>query len=146
MRDFRRKPQPEPPGIAANGASETARHYGNMRFAMFTVFTAILGALVGFVFSKTGAAFIHVCHQKQLVSAAGIALSIMFGLAEIRISQLVTFYQEASFRAGALPGPKHRDVWGWIVLLTMLLPYALSLTFWVMLASGHIAVAVVTGD
>lgn len=146
MRDFRNKSKPEPPGIHTTGASETARHYGNMRFAMFTVFTAILGALVGFVFSKAGSAFVHVCHQKHLISAAGIALSVMFGLAEIRISQLVTFYQEASFREGALPAPKHRYGWGWVVLITMLLPYALSLIFWVMLAVGHITVPVVTGD
>ncbi|OAI25082.1 MULTISPECIES: hypothetical protein [Methylomonas] len=146
MRDFRRNPKSEPTGTAGTGASETARHYGNMRFAMFTVFTAILGALVGFVFSKAGSAFVHLCHQKLLVTIAGIALSVMFGLAEIRISQLVTHYQEASFSAGVLQPPKYRLFWGWVVLITMLLPYALSLTFWIMLAMEYITIPIVSGD
>jgi len=88
-------------------AGETARHYGTMRFAMFTVFSAVLGALLAFAFSQGGSLFLAHAPYRVGLGVVGLVLSVLFLLAEYRISTLVTFYQEEAFTAGALaPSPE----------------------------------------
>jgi hypothetical protein len=120
--------------------AETAAHYGTMRFAMFTVFTAISGALIAFPFSAGSSAFLAVPLNKSLLCLAGMVLSFFFALAEYRISKLVTFYQQAAYASGALPRPDHHDGWKTIVLVTMLLPYLMAFLFWLMLADGTVTI------
>ncbi|WP_304032770.1 hypothetical protein [Methyloversatilis discipulorum] len=119
-------------------AGETARHYGTMRFAMFTVFSAVLGALLAFAFSQGGSLFLGHPPYRVGLGVVGLLLSVLFLLAEYRISTLVTFYQEEAFAAGALaPSPDH-DNWKDVVLVTMLAPYALSAVFWLLAIFGLI--------
>lgn len=119
-------------------AGETARHYGTMRFAMFTVFSAVLGALLAFAFSQGGSLFLAHAPYRVGLGVVGLVLSVLFLLAEYRISTLVTFYQEEAFTAGALaPSPDHDD-WKGVVLVTMLAPYALSAVFWLLTIFGLI--------
>lgn len=117
---------------------ETANHYGNMRFAMFTVFTAIVGALIAFPFSPDHQAFLQSCGSRYLLSFVGIVFSILFGLSQHRISQLVIFYQEAAFESGAIKKPNGHGCWKIIATLTMLSPYILSGVFWLLFAFGAI--------
>ncbi|WP_018413266.1 hypothetical protein [Methyloversatilis thermotolerans] len=118
--------------------SETARHYGTMRFAMFTVFTAVLGALMAFPFSHGGSAFVEHAGQRLLLAGGGFGLSMLFLLAEFRISTLVAFYQDAAVRAHGLTLPDDQDIWRDIVLLTMVAPYAMSAFFWLLIGFGAI--------
>lgn len=119
-------------------AGETARHYGTMRFAMFTVFSAVLGALLAFAFSQGGSLFLAHAPYRVGLSVAGLVLSVLFLLAEYRISTLVTFYQEEAVKAGALPASPGHDDWKGLVLVTMLAPYALSAVFWLLAIFGLI--------
>jgi hypothetical protein len=121
-------------------AGETARHYGNMRFTMFTVFTTIAGAFLAFPFTAAGSAFITVWHQKLLTCAAGVAISVLFGLSEYRISTLVTFYQEKAYGAASIVEPPKHKVWHVVVMVTMLMPAVITGVFWVLLSAGYIAV------
>lgn len=119
-------------------ASETARHYGTMRFAMFTVFTAVLGALMAFPFSQGGSAFIAQVGHRLLLAGGGFVLSMLFLLAEYRISTLVSFYQDAAVRAHGLTLPEDQGIWRDIVLFTMVAPYAMSAFFWLLVGFGAI--------
>jgi len=127
----------------ASTANENARHYGNMRFAMFTVFSAVCGALIAFPFSASGSLFLSLpgaAHHRTLLSLAGLALSFFFAAAEWRISYLVTFYQEAAFAENSLPKPVDHAFWKMMILITMLLPYVLSIAFWSLYLNGTITV------
>lgn len=117
---------------------ETAHHYGNMRFAMFTVFTAIVGALFVFLFSPDHSAFLKADIHKYLLCLVGFSLSLLFGLSQHRISFLVTFYQEAAFDDNKLKKPDRHECWKYIAQLTMLSPYIFSSLFWVLFACGVI--------
>lgn len=132
-----------------SASSEVARHYGNMRFAMFTVFSAVTGALIAFPFSAAGSAFLLVPdapHHKILLSLAGIVLSAFFTAAEWRISFLVSFYQEAAFNDRDFPEPDGHPNWKIVVTLTMILPYLLSLAFWVLYLGGCIVIPPVSPE
>jgi hypothetical protein len=122
-------------------AGETARHYGTMRFAMFTVFSAVLGALLSFAFSDAGARFLSIEMYRMGLSIAAFLLCVLFALAEYRISVLVSLYQEAAYKANALSEPPAHDYWKNVVLLTMVAPYLFAALFWVLLALGVIAIA-----
>lgn len=113
---------------------ETANHYGNMRFAMFTVFTAIIGALLMFPFSADHSAFLKVNFHKYLFSFVGFVLSLLFGLSQHRISSLVIFYQEAAFDDNKFKKPVGHECWKYIAQLTMLSPYMFSTLFWILFA------------
>jgi hypothetical protein len=115
-------------------AGETARHYGTMRFAMFTVFSAVLGALASFALSDAGSRFLVIKQNLVGLSVVGIVLSVLFALAEYRISKLVTLYQEAAYGAKALAEPPEHDCWKNVVMLTMVTPYIFSALFWALLA------------
>lgn len=124
-------------------STEVARHYGNMRFAMFTVFSAVTGALIAFPFSAAGSAFLSVAdapHHKVFLGLAGLALSCFFIAAEWRISYLVTFYQEAAFNARDFPKPEGHSGWKTVVAVTMILPYLLSAGFWMFYLGGSIVI------
>ena len=117
-------------------AVENARHYGTMRFAMFTVFAAVLGALASFGFSESGSRF--VAHKGRLLglSTIGFTLSVLFTLAEYRVSELVVLYQDAAYKAKALPEPPANDFWKRVVVVTMIAPYFFSAVFWVLVGFG----------
>ena len=117
-------------------AGENARHYGTMRFAMFTVFSAVLGALASFGFSESGSRF--VAHPVPLLCLCiiGFTLSVLFMLAEYRVSELVVLYQDAAYQAKALPEPPANDFWKSVVVVTMTAPYFFSAMFWVLVAFG----------
>lgn len=119
---------------------ETANHYGNMRFAMFTVFTAIVGALLAFPFSLDHHTFLQSNCNRYLLSFVGTAFSILFGLSQHRISHLVIFYQEAAFDSGTLKKPESHDCWKYLANFTMLSPYIFSGLFWVLFAFGVIKI------
>ncbi len=122
--------------------AEMARYYGNLRFAMFTVFTAIVGALVLMPFDKDRAALMLIEPQKCFFGVSGIVLSLGFLLAEIRISQLVSFYQEASFKNNVFLEPKGHKIWKILAPIIMVLPYLLSIIFWILFLSGYIALSI----
>lgn len=128
-------------------AYETSRHYGNMRFTMFTVFTAVVGALMAVPFTTGGSQFVHAALlHKQLLCAAGIVAGLFFGLSEFRISRLVIFYQEAAFGLGALAQPPGHKVWRRIVGFTMLIPSAITVAFWLLLAYDVVATPLIQGS
>ncbi|WP_081726744.1 hypothetical protein [Methylophilus sp. 5] len=115
---------------------EAANHYGNMRFAMFTVFTAIVGALIAFPFSSEHQTLLQNCGSRYLYSLVSIIFSVLFGLSQYRISQLVIFYQEAAFESDSLKKPDGHGCWKNIANLTMLSPYIFSALFWLLFAVG----------
>jgi hypothetical protein len=111
---------------------ETARHYGNLRFAMFTVFTAILGALLAVEMGKIGP-----LSQGRLVlgfRCASILLSFLFALAELRVTKLILFYQEQAdkkFRPRfRLPLPSRHAFWRFVIPAIMLAPFLLAFVYW----------------
>jgi len=113
---------------------ETANHYGNMRFAMFTVFTAISGALIAFPFATDHQIFLQSCTNRYLLSGAGLIFSLLFGLSQYRISQLVIFYQEVAFKSEVLKRPEGHNCWKFLANVTMLSPYMLAGIFWILFA------------
>jgi len=117
---------------------ETANHYGNMRFAMFTVFTVIVGALMAFPFSAEHKIFIDNERNRLFLSAVGFTLSVLFGLSQHRISCLVIFYQEAAFNETNFKKPDGHKCWKYIAQLTMLSPYFFSALFWLIFAFGGV--------
>lgn len=120
---------------------EMARHYGNLRFAMYTVFTTIVGALLLLALDKDRGALIVANPLRCLVSLSGIILSIGFILAEIRMSKLIIFYQKVSFEGNELSKPYGHDVWKYIIPGIMISPYVFSVVFWAMFLLGWIAVS-----
>lgn len=127
-------------------AKEVAMHYGNMRFAMFTVFSAVTGALIAFPFSEAGSVFVHVAaHHKILLGVAGLSLSIAFLAAEGRICYLVGFYQECAFDNEAFPAPNGHPFWAITVILIMTMPYILASFFWLFYLCGYIGIPITTG-
>lgn len=128
-------------GVAdASILARTAAHYGTMRFAMFTVFTAISGTLIAFPFSEGSGAFLQEPLHRSLLSAVGMTLSFFFAMAEYRVSQLVVFYQQAAHVNGQLPLQGEHDLWKHVVLITMLLPYLFAFLFWALYANGTVMV------
>jgi hypothetical protein len=118
-----------------------ALHYGNMRFAMFTVFTAVVGALLAFPFSDGGRAFLgQYPALRQPFGLCALVLSVLFTLAEMRISQLVTHYQENAFDGVEFPRPPGHDGWALVVMLTMIAPYVMSAMFWLAFVFGDLSV------
>ena len=114
--------------------AETARHYGNMRFAMFTVFTTITGALLSFAFSDSSNIFLSIPCQRIGIGIFGIILSVFFALAQQRISTLVVFYQEEAFGVNALAKPEGHSAWSFLASATMILPFIAAFIFWSLLA------------
>ncbi len=122
-------------------AAETAKHYGTIRFSMFTVFTTIAGALLLFPFTSGGSAFLHACGSQcclysGLLGSVGLITSVLFALAEYRISRLVVFYQEKAFDATLFPEPPWHKMWSWVVPLIMLSPPLVSVVFWLLFLFG----------
>lgn len=108
-----------------------ASHYGNMRFAMFTVFTAILGAMIAFPFSKEHSEAFQSGLLRHGLSITGGVFSVFFGISQQRISNLVIYYQEKAFSQKDLLPPNHKR-WACLASMTMLLPFIASLVFWIM--------------
>jgi hypothetical protein len=137
---------PAPGGLSADPdletarlAGETARHYGSMRFTMFTVFTTVAAALIAVPFTPGGSQFVHANEfQLEVLCIAGLATSVLFGLAEYRISYLVVFYQRAAYGRNALPKPCGHTIWSFVVGFIMLLPSILTAVFWLLLLTGRI--------
>lgn len=119
--------------------AEMARHYGNLRFAMFTVFTAILGALIFLSLDKDRAALMLLEPLRSLLSSAGVLMSVGFLLAEIRVSRLVTHYQDAAF-GSKLSKPDYHKLWSYLTLTIMSLPYLFSLIYWALYWTGCLQV------
>ena len=114
---------------------ETARHYSNLRFAMFTVFTAILGGLFAVELGVVGP-----IPDGGIVIGfriGAIILTTLFALGEWRVAMLVVFYQEEAKRfesksAGlSLPLPEshlwYKNCATWI----MLAPFIMAWLFWI---------------
>jgi hypothetical protein len=119
--------------------SNTARHYSALRFAMFTVFTTILAALVGLELRQYGSPPPVVSPPPSLVlffRIAALALAFLFGLLQWRVSDLIVFYQEESDKVGErsprlkLPLQPGHKKWKYIIRMTMLAPFFLALFFW----------------
>ncbi|NUZ07776.1 hypothetical protein HQN59_18595 [Schlegelella sp. ID0723] len=130
---------------ACKDSTEVARHYGNMRFAMFTVFSAVTGGLLAFPFSAAGSAFLWApgsARHQFLLGAAGLVLAVLFTAAEWRISQLVAFYQEAAFNKHDFPRPGGHRIWKGVIMVTMLAPYILSAIFWLLYLHGSLVIPV----
>lgn len=123
-------------------AAETARHYGAIRFSMFTVFSTIAGALLLFPFTAGGSAFLHSyspCElHARLLGIVGLLTSALFALAEYRISRLVVFYQEQAFDPALFPKPPGHDHWRWITPLIMLSPPLVCAIFWLLFLLGAV--------
>lgn len=121
--------------------TKVALHYGNMRFAMFTVFTAVIGALLAFPFSKGGREFLN--EYPTLLKPYGVCaliLSALFILAELRISQLVLFYQNRAFNEADFPKPTWHGLWSLIVMVTMIAPYVMSAFFWLVFILSDLSI------
>ena len=117
--------------ITTTDAITLTTHYGNMRFAMFTVFVAILGGLISFPFSEGGKAFLAA--YPTLVAPlciCGATLSVLFTLAELRISFLVTKYQNHLYALTNVAEPSAHIVWAVLASLTMVAPFVMSTLFW----------------
>jgi len=70
---------------------------------------------------------------------AALVLSVLFMLAEMRISQLVTFYQRHAFNDADFPRPSGHTLWAGVVLVTMIAPYVMSALFWLTFAFGDLS-------
>lgn len=117
--------------ITTTDAITLTTHYGNMRFAMFTVFAAILGGLISFPFSEGGKAFLAT--YPTLVAPlciCGVILSVLFTLAELRISFLVTKYQNRLYVLTDVEEPSAHIAWAILASLTMVVPFVMSTLFW----------------
>ena len=124
---------PSPALESAKLAGETARHDVVMHFAMFTVFTTVAAALIAVPFTIGGSLFVHENgFQRGLLCAAGIATSLLVGLAEYRISSLVVLYQRAAYARQALPAAGGHAGWSLVVGFVMLLPSLLTGVFWLL--------------
>lgn len=106
-------------------------HYGNMRFAMFTVFSAILGGLISFPFSEGGRLFFATYPQlRPPLGISGLVLSLLFTFAELRIAYLLFIYQSHLYAHSTLPKPKARIFWAFFASATMAAPLVISALFW----------------
>lgn len=121
--------------VSKDDSITLANHYGNMRFAMFTVFTAILGAMVAFPFASEHKVFMCSDSLRYLFSAVGVIFSIFFGFSQHRISYLVGYYQEKALTPKQLLPDDHKK-WKCIANTTMLLPFVTSFLFWLLFAYG----------
>ena len=113
-------------------ACETARHYGNMRFAFATFFTAILGALL----SAEWHASAKLSEQGLLDNFRWVAaaLAISFAVGEWRLARLIHFYHHDAFHKHGgrkLAEPSFNGVWGFIVPLIVSAPALVCFAFWV---------------
>jgi len=114
---------------------EMARYYGNLRFAMFTVFTAILGGLVAVELGEVGP--LPDGPKVFWFRLASVVLTSLFTLAEWRVADLVVFYQEEAARfAGQfevlrLPLPPRHFTWSWLARAIMIAPFVLAVLFWI---------------
>jgi polyferredoxin len=116
-----------------------ARHYSALRFATFTVFTTILAALVGLDLRPYVSPAPAVAPPHSLVQSfrvAALALALLFGLLQWRVTDLIVFYQEkannlAEQRSGLqLPVPPGHKIWKYVVRVTMIAPFVLAFVFW----------------
>ncbi len=108
---------------------EMARHYSNLRFAMFTIYVTILGVMIKFALDSkevTGSRFLSF-----LVAVAGIFLAGYFLQAERRVSTLVTFYQNKSEELGFFPLLKDHSAWVGKARKIQSLPFYLTILFWI---------------
>lgn len=106
-------------------------HYGNMRFAMFTVFSAILGGLISFPFSEGGRLFFAAYPQlRPPLGISGLVLSVLFIFAELRIAYLLFIYQSHLYKHSTLPKPRARFFWAFFASATMAAPLVISALFW----------------
>ena len=124
-------------------AVETAKHYGSMRFTMFTVFTTIAGAFLFFPFTEGGSAFLHRCGTECSFNAAllgwtGLFISALFVLAELRISWLVVIYQEKAFCPSLYPEPSGHKFWRLFIPFIMFMPAFICALFWALFLKGII--------
>ncbi len=119
----------QPPSIEQ--LTQLVTHYGNMRFAMFTVFSGLLGALISFPFTEGGRLFFCAYPALQTpLSICGIILSVMFTFAELRISYLLTIYQNRLYDAASWLRPTAHITWAVLASLTMVTPFVISALFW----------------
>jgi hypothetical protein len=124
-----------PPEANATEVAQTARHYGALRFSMFTVFATISGALLAFPFTDGGQrlfraepAFVHA------LAIAGVVASLLFALAEWRLAGLLAYFQAAAARLGAVPLPPGHARWRFIIPAAMIAPQALTILHWLAVA------------
>jgi len=116
----------------------TARHYSNLRFAMFTVFSTILAALVGLEVRQYASPPVAAPPSSLVLffRIASLALAFLFGLAQWRVSDLIVFYQEESDKIKkqwpllTLPLPTGHEGWKYLVRPVMLAPFLLACIFW----------------
>ncbi|MDI1260278.1 hypothetical protein [Aquabacterium sp.] len=117
--------------LTASEVVQLVTHYGNMRFAMFTVFSAILGALISFPFSAGGQVFFRDYPQfRALLGISGLVLSLMFTLAEGRIACLLYVYQHDLYTRSEALKPGWNIFWAFFASITMAAPLVLSALFW----------------
>jgi hypothetical protein len=116
----------------------TARHYSNLRFAMFTVFTTILAALVGLELRQYASPPPAAVPPSLVLffRIASLTLAFLFGLAQWRVSDLIVFYQEESANIRnqlpllTLPLPTGHQDWKYLARPVMLAPFFLACIFW----------------
>jgi hypothetical protein len=114
-----------------------ARYYGNLRFAMFTVFTAIIGGLLAIETEKVGSV-LQGCTVLWFRTVAAL-LAFLFTISQWRVRTLVNFYQEEANRFTKrfgvlefnLPGGHSR--WKWLAGAAMAAPFAIALLFWLVI-------------
>lgn len=100
----------------------TANHYGNMRFAMFTVHLTLVGSIAYSLVSKD-LNLLDEFNFKFLISVAGMVLSLLFGLSQNRINELVIIYQEHAYELKAIKKPEDHKCGKKIAITSMLIPY-----------------------
>src|SRR6266853_4028812 len=112
----------------------TARHYSNLRFAMFTVFTTIMGALIGLELRQYGSLPPALAPPRWLVMYfrfASLVLVFLFSLGQWRVSELIVQYQKkADSLSEGVPLPTRHELWSAITPVIMLAPFLLALVFW----------------
>lgn len=115
-------------------AQNNARHYSALRFAMFSIYSVISGALLSVDPGKA----------MKIPSGAGLfafrvfalALVVTFGLLEWRVATLVAFYQE---RANELSSREKDELhekherWKWAIPRLMVVPFVLAGLLWLAL-------------
>ena len=114
----------------------TARHYGGLRFAMFTVSTTILGALLALELRPYGSPTPAALPQSFILyfRIVSLVFAFLFLLLQWRVAGLIVFYQEKAEQCGdhlKLPNESHHPIWKFVARYMMILPFFLAAIFWI---------------
>ena len=110
-------------------ALDYAKHYGNMRFANFTLFSTVSGGLLYFAFAETSCRAMALCTVRVGLSVLGLVMTFALGFVEWRLSTLIVHYQKA-IKPSTLTLPQGHDTYAMLIKFVMASPFAVLFVCW----------------